>query len=167
VLARRTIAADFLVASTAVLIAAAVLMLPVALVVDYPYTGAPTAGSIAPGRGRGAARVFDARDAKADVRIADQRRGRGGTLAVSAALDADLLVLTAALGDAAGGRGLFGARGGAAPRDRLAGLARAAIEVGPALDAPAERRVAAREARGDAVRVVGAPDARMCGHVAV
>ena len=47
VLARRTIAGDFLVASTAVLIAAAVLMLPVALVVDYPYAGAPTAGSIA------------------------------------------------------------------------------------------------------------------------
>lgn len=47
VLAQRTIAADFLVASTAVLIAAAVLMLPVALVVDYPYAGAPTAGSIA------------------------------------------------------------------------------------------------------------------------
>ena len=47
VLARRTIAGDFLVASTAVLIAAAVLILPVALVVDYPYAGAPTAGSIA------------------------------------------------------------------------------------------------------------------------
>jgi drug/metabolite transporter (DMT)-like permease len=47
VLARRTIAADFLVASTAVLIVASVLMVPVALVIDYPLTISPRAGSIA------------------------------------------------------------------------------------------------------------------------
>ncbi len=47
VLARLTIATDFLVASTAVLIAASVLMVPVALLVDHPWATAPTAGSIA------------------------------------------------------------------------------------------------------------------------
>jgi drug/metabolite transporter (DMT)-like permease len=47
VLARRTIATDFLVASTAVLIVASVLMVPVALVLDYPLATAPGAGSIA------------------------------------------------------------------------------------------------------------------------
>jgi drug/metabolite transporter (DMT)-like permease len=47
VLARRTITADFLVASTAVLIVASILMVPVALVLDYPLSAAPSAGSIA------------------------------------------------------------------------------------------------------------------------
>ena len=47
VLARRTIANDFLVASTAVLIIASALMVPVALVLDAPWTGAPSAGSVA------------------------------------------------------------------------------------------------------------------------
>jgi drug/metabolite transporter (DMT)-like permease len=47
VLARRTVAADFLVASTAVLIVASVLMVPVALALDYPYATAPTASSLA------------------------------------------------------------------------------------------------------------------------
>ena len=47
VLARRTIATDFLVASAAVLIVASVLMVPVALVIDYPLTTVPGAGSVA------------------------------------------------------------------------------------------------------------------------
>ncbi len=47
VLARRTIATDFLVASTAVLIAASVLMVPIAVVVDYPWAVAPSARSVA------------------------------------------------------------------------------------------------------------------------
>jgi drug/metabolite transporter (DMT)-like permease len=47
VLAQRTVATDFLVASTAVLIVASAVMLPVALVVDYPLTGTPGAGSVA------------------------------------------------------------------------------------------------------------------------
>jgi drug/metabolite transporter (DMT)-like permease len=47
VLARRTIAADFLVASAAVLIVASALMIPVALALDYPPTAVPGAGSIA------------------------------------------------------------------------------------------------------------------------
>lgn len=47
VLARRTIAADFLVASTAVLIVASVVMVPVALVVDRPWIAAPSLGSVA------------------------------------------------------------------------------------------------------------------------
>ncbi len=47
VLARRTIAADFLVASTAVLIVASVVMVPVALVVDRPWIAAPSVGSVA------------------------------------------------------------------------------------------------------------------------
>ena len=47
VLARRTIATDFLVASTAVLIIASVLMVPVALVLDHPWAAAPSAGSVA------------------------------------------------------------------------------------------------------------------------
>ena len=46
ILARRTIAADFLVASTAVLIVASALMVPVAVVIDFPMA-APSAGSIA------------------------------------------------------------------------------------------------------------------------
>jgi drug/metabolite transporter (DMT)-like permease len=47
VLARRTIASDFLVASTAVLIVAAIVMAPVALIVDLPWMAAPSTGSIA------------------------------------------------------------------------------------------------------------------------
>ncbi len=47
IIARYAVAADFLVASTAVLIVASALMVPVALVVDRPWTLAPGAGSIA------------------------------------------------------------------------------------------------------------------------
>jgi drug/metabolite transporter (DMT)-like permease len=47
VLARRLIATDFLVASTAVLIVASALMVPAALVFDYPWALAPSAGSAA------------------------------------------------------------------------------------------------------------------------
>jgi drug/metabolite transporter (DMT)-like permease len=47
VLARLTIATDFLVASTAVLIVASVLMVPIAVMVDHPWSGTPSAGSIA------------------------------------------------------------------------------------------------------------------------
>ncbi len=47
VLARRTIAGDFLVSSTAVLITASITIVPVALLVDYPWRDAPSAGSIA------------------------------------------------------------------------------------------------------------------------
>jgi drug/metabolite transporter (DMT)-like permease len=47
VLARRTIVADFLVASTAVLIVASVLMVPVAVLVDHPWAATPSAGSVA------------------------------------------------------------------------------------------------------------------------
>ena len=47
VLARRTIEADFLVSSAAVLIVASVIMVPVALVLDYPAVARPSAGSIA------------------------------------------------------------------------------------------------------------------------
>ena len=47
VLARRTVAADFLVSSTAVLITASITIVPVALLVDYPWRDAPSAGSIA------------------------------------------------------------------------------------------------------------------------
>lgn len=47
VLARRAVAGDFLVASTAVLVVASVLMVPVALIVDRPWTAAPGAGPIA------------------------------------------------------------------------------------------------------------------------
>jgi len=47
VLARRTVAGDFLVASTAVLIVASVLMVPIALWVDHPWTSAPSAASLA------------------------------------------------------------------------------------------------------------------------
>ncbi len=47
VLARRAVAGDFLVASTAVLAAASVLMVPVALLLDRPWTATPGAGSIA------------------------------------------------------------------------------------------------------------------------
>jgi drug/metabolite transporter (DMT)-like permease len=46
VLARRTIASDFLVASTAVMIVASVLMTPIALIIDHPWS-APSAGSVA------------------------------------------------------------------------------------------------------------------------
>jgi drug/metabolite transporter (DMT)-like permease len=46
VLARRTVATDFLVASTAVLIVASVLMVPIAVLVDYPWA-APSARSVA------------------------------------------------------------------------------------------------------------------------
>ncbi len=47
IIARRSIATDFLVASTAVLIVAGALMVPVALVFDRPWALAPSAGSIA------------------------------------------------------------------------------------------------------------------------
>jgi drug/metabolite transporter (DMT)-like permease len=47
VLARRTIAADFLVASTAVMIVASALMAPVALVLGHGSSAMPTAGSVA------------------------------------------------------------------------------------------------------------------------
>ena len=47
VMARRLIAADFLVASTAVLIVASVVSLPLALVLDRPWEISPGAGSIA------------------------------------------------------------------------------------------------------------------------
>jgi len=47
IIARRVIAAEFLVASTGVLIVAAALMVPVALVVDRPWEAAPSAGSLA------------------------------------------------------------------------------------------------------------------------
>lgn len=47
IVARRAVAADFLVASTAVLIVASALMVPVALFVDRPWALAPGAGSIA------------------------------------------------------------------------------------------------------------------------
>ena len=47
VLARRTIATDFLVASTAVMIVASVLMVPVALVLGRGATPMPSAGSVA------------------------------------------------------------------------------------------------------------------------
>ena len=47
VLARRTITADFLVASTAVLVAAGALMVPVALFLDHGRTAVPSAASIA------------------------------------------------------------------------------------------------------------------------
>ena len=47
VLARLTITTDFLVASTAVLIVASVLMVPIAMLVDYPWAAAPSAGSVA------------------------------------------------------------------------------------------------------------------------
>ena len=47
VLARRTITADFLVATTAVLVAAAALMVPVALVLDHGRTLNPSAASMA------------------------------------------------------------------------------------------------------------------------
>lgn len=46
ILVRRTIAADFLVVSTAVLIVASALIVPVAVVIDFPMA-APSAGSIA------------------------------------------------------------------------------------------------------------------------
>ncbi len=47
VLARRTIAADFLVASTAVLLVASVLMAPVALILDFPPADMPSPGAVA------------------------------------------------------------------------------------------------------------------------
>ncbi len=47
VMARRLIETDFLVASTAVLIVAAVLIVPLALVLDRPWTLSPSAGSAA------------------------------------------------------------------------------------------------------------------------
>jgi drug/metabolite transporter (DMT)-like permease len=47
VISRRLIAADFLVASTAVMIVATVMALPLALVLDRPWTLAPGAGSLA------------------------------------------------------------------------------------------------------------------------
>ena len=47
VLARRTVAGDFLVASTAVLIVASVLMVPIALWLDHPWTTEPSAASLA------------------------------------------------------------------------------------------------------------------------
>ena len=47
VLARRTIDADFLVASTAVLIMASVVMLPLAVVIDRPWTETPSIASVA------------------------------------------------------------------------------------------------------------------------
>jgi drug/metabolite transporter (DMT)-like permease len=47
VLARRLISADFLVASTGVLVAGTVLMLPLALWFDHPWTLAPSAESVA------------------------------------------------------------------------------------------------------------------------
>ncbi|TSA41522.1 MAG: DMT family transporter, partial [Betaproteobacteria bacterium] len=47
VMARRLIEADFLVASTAVLIVATVVIVPLALVLDRPWTLAPSAGSVA------------------------------------------------------------------------------------------------------------------------
>ena len=47
IIARRAIAADFLVASTAVLIVASALMVPVALIADRPWALAPSVSSIA------------------------------------------------------------------------------------------------------------------------
>lgn len=47
VFARRTVATDFLMVSAATTIIAGVVMVPVALVVDYPYADVPTAGSLA------------------------------------------------------------------------------------------------------------------------
>jgi drug/metabolite transporter (DMT)-like permease len=47
VLARRTIEADFLVTSTAVLLVASIVMLPIALAVDKPWQVTPSAGSLA------------------------------------------------------------------------------------------------------------------------
>lgn len=47
VLARRTIETDFLVASTAVLVMASVVMVPIALAIDEPWQVMPSAGSLA------------------------------------------------------------------------------------------------------------------------
>ena len=47
IIARRLVSAQFLVASTGVLILAAILMVPVALLADRPWSLAPSAGSIA------------------------------------------------------------------------------------------------------------------------
>jgi drug/metabolite transporter (DMT)-like permease len=47
IIARRAIADDFLVASTAVLIAASAVMIPLALIVEQPWTLTPSAGSLA------------------------------------------------------------------------------------------------------------------------
>src|SRR5688572_19437629 len=47
VLARRVVTDDFLMASTAIIIVAAVVMVPIAFVVDRPWTLAPTVGSAA------------------------------------------------------------------------------------------------------------------------
>lgn len=47
VFARRTISADFLVASTAVLVVASALMIPVALILDHGRAMPPSAGSVA------------------------------------------------------------------------------------------------------------------------
>lgn len=46
VLARRTVSGDFLIASTAVLIVASAVMLPLALVFDQPWRASPSVGSL-------------------------------------------------------------------------------------------------------------------------